>query len=827
MASKRLNGARVAALAALGLLATVAIAAALASAEHPVDQDVNKGGTGITEWTGNWTVGAGDDLTYANQTIKLDGNLSIGGGGRLTLRNARLILHGRTNFLQEVKLLSGGELVVTDLDGNPATPADKSTLTTNNTDLHFYLKAYAGSTLTILNSDVRNCGELFNDMGYLAGIYIGTPEVTLENVDIASGFGGIFIDGVAPTIRGCTVHDNEWVGIYVDNGADPVIEDCRIEDNGREGVVVKGESDPVLARCVVTGNERGVLVDGSYLTADGCQLKDNSGNPDLNLPHNSQVDLFNCSVSTSAMYKPVVMENSTMTSTNGNFEIGRVQMEFSVFYYQQFLNVNVQWSDSAHTPIAGASVTVSDIEARVSEYETDADGKVAWVALQVVEYDKLSGTQKSYTYNPFTLTVTYRGNILTRTVDMRYAGATELFTYNDVEDPVAVPPGSITTDVGVNYTLDGSGSTDNVAIESWEWTFEEYGTPSTLQGEVIDYAFKEAKIYSVTLKVTDTSGRSGTRSSATFTVTAVDRTPPVANAGIDLEVSQGALVQFDGRNSTDNVAVVEYTWSFTYDDAVRSLTGAQAQWTFYIPGVYTVVLLVEDAKGLSDSVSISVTVMDTTTPTTAAALDSTVAPVGQRYSEIVQVLFTVTGEVAGDYTIHYRINGGEWKLFAGSLAFGDGLEHGDGTYTIDYYSSDGAGNIEATRSLEAFSVDATAPTFSEMDPAVSPYSTTEPNYTIRGKTEPGVTLTLNGQPLTVAADGRFSSEVTLAAGANTFALIAVDAAGHQADKSFVINYQKQTTDREDEGPSWLIIGGIVVVGIVLVVIVLLVMRRKR
>ena len=827
MASNLENGARVAALAALALLATVALAAALTSAEHPVDQDANQGGTGATEWKGDWTVGAGDDLTYANQTIRLDGNLSIGGGGKLTLRNVRLILHGYFNSLQEVKLLSGGELVVTDLDGNPATPTDKSTITTNETDIHFYLKAYASSKLTIRNSDIRNCGELFNDQGYLAGVYIGTPDVTLENVDIGNGFGGIFVDGVAPTIKGCTVHDNDWVGIYVDNGAEVVIEDCRVEGNLREGVLVKELSSPTLVGCVVTGNGRGVVVDGAYLTAEGCQFKNNNATADLNLPHNGLVDLFNCTVSTSAMYKPVVMENSSLTSTNGNFDIGRVQMEASRFLYQQFLNVIVEWSDSATTPIAGASVTVQDAEGRVYEFVTDAEGKVPWVAFQVVEYDKTSGTLRTYTYNPFSLTVTYKGDIQTRTVDMRYAGATERFTYNDIEDPVAVPPGDLTADVGQNVTLDGSRSTDNVAIESWEWTFDERGEPTVLQGESVVYAFQEAKIYSVTLMVTDTSGRSGTRGSATFTVTAVDRTPPVADAGGNIVVSQGALVHFDGRNSTDNVAVVGYTWSFTYDGAPRSLTGAQSQWTFTLPGVYTVVLTVEDAKGLSDSVSITVTVSDTTAPTTAAALDSTGTPVGRLFPEVVQVLFTVTGEVAGDYTIHYRVNGGAWKAFSGSLTFGDGLEQGDGTYTIDYYSTDGAGNVEMTRSIEAFSVDATAPSFTNMDPAVSPFSTTEPNYTISGKTEPGVTLTLNGAPLTVAADGTFSSVVTLAEGDNPFTLIAKDAAGHQADKSIVINYQKQDTQRDDEGPNWLVIGGIVVVGVVLVVVVLLVMRRKK
>ena len=45
----------------------------------PVDQDVNKLGSGFTEFWGDWYIDTTDNLTYANQTIRMNGNVTING----------------------------------------------------------------------------------------------------------------------------------------------------------------------------------------------------------------------------------------------------------------------------------------------------------------------------------------------------------------------------------------------------------------------------------------------------------------------------------------------------------------------------------------------------------------------------------------------------------------------------------------------------------------------------------------------------------------------------------------------------------------------------
>lgn len=350
----------------------------------------------------------------------------------------------------------------------------------------------------------------------------------------------------------------------------------------------------------------------------------------------------------------------------------------------------------------------------------------------------------------------------------------------DTEDPVAVPPGDITVDVGQNVTLDGSRSTDNVAIESWKWSFEEHGLTTTLEGEFVDYAFKEAKIYSVTLKVTDTSGRSGSRSLATFTVTAVDRTPPIADAGRDLVVNQGARVQFDGHNSTDNVGIVSYTWSFIFDGASRLLSGVAVDFEFRLPGVYDILLVVKDVTGFSDSATITVTVEDTSAPITTLFLDP-IPPLNRIYDEVVQIFLTIEGENPG-VTTYIRVNDGQWSIFTGSLAFGDGSVFGDGTYEIDYYSIDISGNTEMVKSIESFSVDATTPSIQMINPSTEYQiiiNKTDIDISISGATERGAKVKINGLRIELQDDGIFRYNVTLDEGLNLFTISAVDSVGHQ------------------------------------------------
>jgi len=74
----------------------------------------------------------------------------------------------------------------------------------------------------------------------------------------------------------------------------------------------------------------------------------------------------------------------------------------------------------------------------------------------------------------------------------------------------------------------------------------------------------------------------------------LDVTAPTAAAGADQTVDEGDLVSSTVSGSTDNVAVTNWTWSFTYNSSAILLYGETANYTFDIDGVYTVLLTVSD-----------------------------------------------------------------------------------------------------------------------------------------------------------------------------------------------------------------------------------------
>jgi hypothetical protein len=154
-------------------------------------------------------------------------------------------------------------------------------------------------------------------------------------------------------------------------------------------------------------------------------------------------------------------------------------------------------------------------------------------------------------------------------------------------------------------TLDGSGSSDNVGIANWTWSFTDNGVPVVVYGEVATYNFTEVGSHLVVLTVTDGAGHNAT-DDVWVDVTADQ--PPTAEAGPNLFVMGGELVLFDGSLSSDDVAIVNWTWSFDYDGSTVYIYGESASFTFWIEGVYDVTLTVRDSSGQTDTDTTQVTV---------------------------------------------------------------------------------------------------------------------------------------------------------------------------------------------------------------------------
>ncbi len=374
-----------------------------------------------------------------------------------------------------------------------------------------------------------------------------------------------------------------------------------------------------------------------------------------------------------------------------------------------------------------------------------------------------------------------------------------------VEDrapPTADAGPNRTVGIGSTVSLDASGSTDDVGIADYRWTFPDGHTES---GETGTAAFDAPGTYTVELTVTDGAGNVATDAVG---ITVEDWTPPTADAGGFRTVTAGTRIAFDAGGSTDNLGVVDYEWAF--GDGTTA-TGETARNTFPSPGTYTVTLTVADAAGnvATDTVNVDVRASSTTAddasvpaggaapPTAAAGPDRTVA-VGS------QVTFDASGS-----SDDVRIAGIEWAFGDGTTASGEVAIHAyaaPGTYTATLTVTDSAGNA-ATDAVTVTAEDRTPPTA-----AAGPDRTVAAGSTVRldasGSTDDvGVdgfewTLpdgtTASGATTTVAFDAPGTYEVELRVG---------DGAGHAATDSVTVVVEDRTSpDAVVEVPSTAAVG---------------------
>jgi parallel beta-helix repeat protein len=207
----------------------------------------------------------------------------------------------------------------------------------------------------------------------------------------------------------------------------------------------------------------------------------------------------------------------------------------------------------------------------------------------------------TYTFNtPGTYTVTLNvtdgaGNWDTDTI---------VITVLDITKPTASAGSDRTVNEDTLMTLDGSASTDNIAITAYTWTFVDV-TTKTLTGPKPTYTFDTPGVYTITLNVTDAAGNWATD---TVVITVLDITKPLANAGPDQTVTEDTLVTFNGSQSSDNVAITNYTWTFV-DVTPQTLKGVNPTYNFTTLGTYTVTLTVEDEAGNSATDTVAITVL--------------------------------------------------------------------------------------------------------------------------------------------------------------------------------------------------------------------------
>jgi hypothetical protein len=171
--------------------------------------------------------------------------------------------------------------------------------------------------------------------------------------------------------------------------------------------------------------------------------------------------------------------------------------------------------------------------------------------------------------------------------------------------------------VATLVTLDGSGSRDennDILTYLWEMTTKPTGSVAALTSNTSakpQFTADLAGTYTITLVVDD--GKVKSPVSSAIVVASVTNSAPVANAGVNQNVSIGSFVTLDGTASTDaNSDTLSYKWTLlgkpTGSAAVlSSTTSPNPTFTADVMGIFTIGLVVNDGK--ADSTLVPVTVV--------------------------------------------------------------------------------------------------------------------------------------------------------------------------------------------------------------------------
>jgi hypothetical protein len=178
-------------------------------------------------------------------------------------------------------------------------------------------------------------------------------------------------------------------------------------------------------------------------------------------------------------------------------------------------------------------------------------------------------------------------------------------TVDSVEIKDAVGPGGTTPlDHSINigesetyYAIGFNETSGNIGSVDVDWDLSNFDVG------VLSTAFGTQTIFTAFLDktgVTIISARYNSQNVGSFTLTILDNIPPEAHAGSDQTAKEGESVLFDGADSSDNVEIATYTWTFTHKKTPTTLEGETVLFEFEEPGTYVITLEVMDFSGNTD-----------------------------------------------------------------------------------------------------------------------------------------------------------------------------------------------------------------------------------
>ncbi len=257
-------------------------------------------------------------------------------------------------------------------------------------------------------------------------------------------------------------------------------------------------------------------------------------------------------------------------------------------------------------------------------------------------------------------------------------------TVGDNESPTAEfvfsPP---SPNVNEDVVFDASDSTDpDGTISSYDWDFND---TKTGHGKLITHKFSQIGTYAVTLRVTDNSGNSSTKTKSVVVsagqkpVASFDYSPTAPIVGQTVYMNASASYDSDGT-------ITEYRWD--YGDG-GSGTGVTSSHAYSNSGSFIITLVVRDNDGNETTLNKSVRISSDSYPTASFTYTPSEPTAGQ------DVFFDATSSKDTDgYITDYKwnfgdgstaVNGAEYSTITHSFALA-------GSYKVILIVTDNGGN---------------------------------------------------------------------------------------------------------------------------------------
>lgn len=710
----------------------------------------------------DWLVDARSSIDGNDATMR--GNLTIMSGGKLSLSNMKLQVWSSSAIERAVELRSGGEMLLETVNFTAYDPA-------------FNHRFTSAGKLDVLNSSVEEMGRDNSGNGENAGLFVNGGSAYFYNSQIFGNYIGVVLRGTgfvmeqsriaAPQMgaldsiasifeaRNSTVEQGSAYSLRLDQSSRAEMKVATF--NGNAVQLLDG---PSVVNVYWYLRVKAKWANGDPLAGAAVRLSNAQGQPVWTRTTDpsgqtpwEEVQEYSQKSAAKTSYTP-----HTINVTTGVFSSEqKVTVDQSLEYTFTFTDVSpplVKINSPADQSFLATQVveicgTASDPESGIKKVEVSWN-KSTWYGATTTD----GWASWNYTFNliPASYTLFARATNWAGNQSLASAAVTIEVTapFLVIDNP---KEGALTNQTPVR--LDGMTSTDAAVSATVNGVAATNATQSN--GRISGMLDLVEGLNLIEITSTD---RAGNFNSTTRNIT-LDTIPP----WITLErppVSYTALQSVDINGSTDGIQV-------TINGMLANLTNGNFTRTVilnYGAGTTntTIEVVARDAAGNLNRTSIYV-LRDLTPPNIKLA--------GAVKDPTNQTSVYLNGSTEPDARL--TIQGVPVPL-DGSGGFSYLYELQEGLNVITVLATDPAGNIG--KRMLTIHRDTIAPALSVSSP-VDGSRTYDTLIEVLGTTEPGVTLTINGEPINIGLDGNFSKmQFQLELGPNNITLLAVDAAGN-------------------------------------------------